>query len=146
MKLRYIICFFSLLLMFTLGYTISYGQMRRNDMFLPELERDLSFGPDRAAWSMRMVNAARHQTEAGQEPLFLVRTASAGMDTTTEAAFFVTSKDGLLTIYETDRKTVYLHTNIETDRLGQEEQERLRQGFYLSTELELFDYLENCTS
>ena len=61
-------------------------------------------------------------------------------------AFFIREEDGMITVYESDRETVYLHTNIYTRLLPQRERERLAEGFFVPSEVELFDCLENYTS
>lgn len=144
MKLRYIICFFVCAAAFTVTFYISYGLSGPSVSPKPASEQKLSAG-------MVQETIAQHGVEQGRgrEKTVYPSAASAqempvGADV--ESAFFVTAENGLVTVYERDRQTIYLHTNIEVGWLEPEEQLRLTEGFYVPTEMELYDCLENYTS
>lgn len=144
MKLRYIICFFACTAVFTATFYISYGLLRPS--VWPEQVSEQKLRPGRAQETIAMYGMEKGTGREERENLSEVpaRELPAGADV--ESAFFVTVEDGLVTVYENDRKTLYLHTNIEVGWLEQEEQLRLTEGFYVPTEMELYDCLENYTS
>ena len=53
---------------------------------------------------------------------------------------------GKLIVYKADRVTIYIQTDIEMDKLPEEEQESLKEGKYIIGVQELFNYLESCTT
>ena len=144
MRLRYIICFFGGAAIFTLVFCISYALQNRQTYPGVDPEQKLQAGLIRETLSVRAAERNATINEGQSESVMPVQEAPVGADV--EFAFFVTAKDGLITVYESDGQTVYLHTSIEINWLETEEQHRLLEGFYVPTELELFDYLENCTS
>lgn len=146
MKLRYIICFFACAVMFTVTFTISYGLLRPSVWPKTASEQGQKLQAAMAPEAIALRGMEKGPAWDGAEGLFAapVREVPAGADA--ESAFFVSAENGLVTVYEGDRKTIYLHTNIEIGRLEQEEQLRLVEGFYVPTEMELYDCLENYTS
>ncbi len=147
MKLRYIICFFSFICIFTFTYYISYGLLVRQ----PETgtqqaqEPTLSAEPVQESYAVQ----AAEKDETGEEedqnqPAVPVQESPASPEET--YAFFITAEDGTITVYEGDGQTVYLHTNIDIRPLPESEQHKLLKGFFVPSEVELFDYLENYTS
>lgn len=146
MKLRYIICFFACTAVFTVTFYISYGLLRPSVWPKSALEQKqkLQSGMVPGTVALRGTENGLGRDEMGDLPAVPAHGTPAGADA--ESAFFVTAEDGLVTVYESDRRTVYLHTNIEVGWLEQEEQLRLVEGFYVPTEMELYDCLENYTS
>lgn len=144
MKLRYVICFFACAAVFTVTFYISYGLLRPSVWPGPASEQRLHAGVAGEMIAMRGMEMGPGHNEIGNPSAALAQETPAGAEV--ESAFFVTAENGLVTVYESDRQTVYLHTNIEVGWLGQEEQLRLTEGFYVPTEMELYDCLENYTS
>lgn len=146
MKLRYIICFFACAAVFTVTFYISYGLLRPSVWPETASEQGQKLKAAMAPETIALCGMEKGPDRDGAEGLFAapVREVPAGADA--ESAFFVTAEDGLVTVYESDRKTLYLHTNIEAGWLDREEQLRLVEGFYVPTEMELYDCLENYTS
>ncbi len=60
--------------------------------------------------------------------------------------FFVTVKDGSVTVYYEDKETLYEDTDIPAEQLEPEDRERLAEGFFVETLEELFSILESYTS
>ncbi len=60
--------------------------------------------------------------------------------------YWVKSVAGRLMVYLADQVTVYIRTDIEVDKLPEEEQIALKTGKYITNMQELFNYLESCTS
>lgn len=63
-----------------------------------------------------------------------------------EYRFFLCEKNERITVYYSDRKTVYEYTEIEISTLPQEVQRKLQQGFYVKDAKELYSILEGYTS
>ncbi len=144
MKLRYIICFFVCTVVFTTTFYIGYGLLRPSAWPDPAAEQRLQAGNVQETIALRGMEKATSREETENPSAVSVQELPAGADV--ESTFFVTAENGLVTVYESDRKTLYLHTNIEVGWLEQEEQLRLMEGFYVPTEMELYDCLENYTS
>ena len=49
-------------------------------------------------------------------------------------------------MYHEDQKTPYEYTGIPVDALPEEEQQKLREGFFVKDEEELYSMLENFSS
>lgn len=60
--------------------------------------------------------------------------------------FYLIVLDGYITVYYSDKKTVYEYTDIEIQNLSEEEQNRLVDGFYVKDQEELYSVLESYTS
>lgn len=144
MKLRYIICFFACAAVFTATFYISYGLLRPSVWPESASEQKLQAGVVQETIALNGMEKGPGRVETGNQPAVPVQETPVGADV--ESAFFVTAENGLVTVYESDRQTVYLHTSIEIGWLEQEEQLRLVEGFYVPTEMELYDCLENYTS
>lgn len=144
MKLRYIICFFACAAVFTVTFTISYGLLRPSVRPEKASEQKLHAAMTPGTVALRGMEKSLGRDETGSLFVVPVQETPAGADV--ESAFFVTAENGLVTVYESDRETLYLHTNIEVGWLEKEEQLRLVEGFYVPTEMELYDCLENYTS
>ena len=144
MKLRYIICFFVCTVVFTITVYISYGLLRPSVWPESASQQKLQAGIPQETIAMHGMKNGLGQDETGKLSAVPVQETPVGAGV--EAAFFVTAENGLVTVYESDRQTIYLHTNIEVGWLEKEEQLRLLEGFYVPTEMELYDCLENYTS
>lgn len=60
--------------------------------------------------------------------------------------FYLIVQDGYVTVYYSDKKTVYEYTDIEIENLSEVEQNRLVDGFYVKDQEELYGVLESYTS
>lgn len=60
--------------------------------------------------------------------------------------FILLNDNGKVTVYHSDNVTVYLDTGISVDTLPQELQNQLMYGIRFTTEMELFEFLENYSS
>jgi len=60
--------------------------------------------------------------------------------------FYVVIENGCVTVYYSDRKTPYEHTDIFEEALPEDEVDKLRKGVYVEGEEELYGMLESLTS
>ncbi len=60
--------------------------------------------------------------------------------------YYVVSEDNVIKIYNSDKKQLFTDTGISTEDLNEESREKLKQGFYIETIHELYNYLESVTS
>lgn len=63
-----------------------------------------------------------------------------------EEGFFLKSENGEVVIFHRDQVTPYENTGIQSDVLPEDEQEKLREGFFVADEKELYSILENLSS
>lgn len=63
-----------------------------------------------------------------------------------EHEFYLCDVEGEVVVYYSDKDTVFEYTGIKTNNLGQEEQIRLKIGYYVSDEEELYALLESYSS
>lgn len=60
--------------------------------------------------------------------------------------YYLVSEDSFLIIFLKDQKTIYLYTHIPIMDFPEEQQERLREGIWFDSMLDVFHYLESYTS
>lgn len=60
--------------------------------------------------------------------------------------YCLVSEDGFLLVFRKDQDNVCLYTHIPITDFPKEEQDRLREGIWFSTMLEIYSYLESYTS
>ena len=60
--------------------------------------------------------------------------------------FFMMDAGGEVVVYYSDKRTVFMHTGIPADMLGADERERLKVGYYIDNEEELYALLESYSS
>ena len=60
--------------------------------------------------------------------------------------FFLKEEEGQVVVYHEDQKTPYEYTGILIDNLPEEEQQKLKEGFFVKDEEELYSMLENFSS
>ncbi|ROR29320.1 BofC-like protein [Mobilisporobacter senegalensis] len=60
--------------------------------------------------------------------------------------YYLVVLDGYITVYYSDKKTVYEYTDIELTNLSEEEQNKLVDGYYVKDQEELYGILEGYTS
>ena len=124
MKPKYMIGFFSVLVIFaallSAGYRMSYSRV---------LEKQAAL--EQSAADTRSVEAETDQT--GEEP-------------EGEAGFFLWELQGYVAVYTGDRRTLYEFTEIPVNDLPGELQHEIVAGKYISSEDELYGFLENYSS
>lgn len=60
--------------------------------------------------------------------------------------YYLVSEDGFLLVFLKDRTTIYLYTHMPLMDFPEKEQERLREGIWFSSMIEVLNYLESYTS
>jgi len=60
--------------------------------------------------------------------------------------FYLVSETGYLLVFAQDQSTICLHTHIPITEFPEEEQEKLREGIWFESMMEVFHYLESYTS
>lgn len=65
---------------------------------------------------------------------------------TTIYNYFVISESNIIKIYNANRDALYIDTGIDIRNLEEPYQDELKQGFYIETVHELYNYLESVTS
>ncbi|BCN30585.1 BofC C-terminal domain-containing protein [Anaeromicropila herbilytica] len=60
--------------------------------------------------------------------------------------YYLAVQDGLITVYYSDKKTVYEYTEIEVNKLSEEDQIELNHGKYIKNADELYGVLESYSS
>lgn len=60
--------------------------------------------------------------------------------------YYLTSQDGFIVVYYSDKKTVYEYTSVSVENLSQSEQTEIKNGIYVKDLEELYSLLENYSS
>lgn len=60
--------------------------------------------------------------------------------------FYLVSETGYLLVFAQDQSTICLHTHIPITEFPEREQEKLREGIWFESMMEIFQYLESYTS
>lgn len=60
--------------------------------------------------------------------------------------YFLIEENGMLVVYEQDRETVMLETNISLHGVDEATQRQLQEGIWITDEKELYDFLESYSS
>ncbi len=63
-----------------------------------------------------------------------------------EHQYYICDVNGEVVVYYSDKSTVYEYTGIRTDSLSEDEQVRIRIGYFVSDEEELYSLLESYSS
>ena len=63
-----------------------------------------------------------------------------------ENEYYLCDEDGEVVVYYNDKKTVYEYTGIKTNNLSDEDRIRIKIGYYVSDEEELYSLLESFSS
>lgn len=84
-------------------------------------------------------SAGVNRTNAGQR-------RQSAENSEAEQSYYLVAEDGFLLVFLRDRKTICLYTHMPLMDFSVSEQERLREGIWFSSMLEVFNYLESCTS
>ena len=64
----------------------------------------------------------------------------------TETCYYIKAKDGYVTVYQADQKTVYEYTSIVVEELPDELQNGLKDGIKVLTLGQVYGFLENYSS
>jgi len=67
------------------------------------------------------------------------------METTSER-YYLVSETGFLLVFAQDQSTICLYTHIPITDFPEKEQDRLREGIWFPSMMEVFQYLESYTS
>lgn len=78
------------------------------------------------------------------ENQLIIRKVVAGRAAIT--GYYLTIEEGFLVVYNEDRTSIFLHTNIAEDELPADAVDALQAGINLENADALYDYLETCTS
>ena len=167
---KYRICLFFILIVgifvsSALGYTVgrqrgmALERARQEEQSLPE-----TLSEDHEASNQREVAAGRGDQRSGQKDLGdledleeLEAGSKSGKDAENaeneegagreeEQEYYLVAEDGFLLVFLKDRKTICLYTHLPLVDFSVSEQERLREGIWFSSMIEVFNYLESCTS
>ncbi len=60
--------------------------------------------------------------------------------------YYVICEDNIIKIYHSDRTTLFADTGIDISNISEEHKNELKNGFYIETVHELYNYLESVTS
>jgi len=60
--------------------------------------------------------------------------------------YILLEEKGYVAVYHTDRKTLYASTDILVSELPEELQEEIKEGKYIGSEEQLYNFLENYSS
>lgn len=63
-----------------------------------------------------------------------------------EHEYYICDVNGEVVVYYSDKSTIYEYTGIRTDSLSEDEQVRMRIGYFISDEEELYSLLESYSS
>ncbi|WP_432628489.1 hypothetical protein [Brotaphodocola sp.] len=167
---KYRICLFFILIVgifvsSALGYTVgrqrgmALERARQEEQSLPE-----TLPEDHEASNRREVAAGRGDQRSGQKGLEDLEASEkleagsnsgknaenaeseAGAGREEEQEYYLVAEDGFLLVFLKDRKTICLYTHLPLVDFSVSEQERLREGIWFSSMIEVFNYLESCTS
>ena len=76
--------------------------------------------------------------------------AAAGMDqiqhSLVQEEYYLVAEDGFLLVFLKDQETICLYTHVPLMDFPAAEQDRLREGIWFPTMMEVFQYLESYTS
>lgn len=60
--------------------------------------------------------------------------------------YYITANNGVITVYYSDKKSVYEYTTIKVDQLPSKDQQKIYSGIYVKDDEELYGLLENYSS
>lgn len=63
-----------------------------------------------------------------------------------EKQYYLVSETGFLLVFTRDKSTICLYTHIPISDFPEEEQDKLREGIWFSSMMEVYNYLESYTS
>ena len=125
MKKKYMIGFFAVIFIFsvllTAGYQISYDHVTRQQAAL-----------DHEVTDTRSITAEGAAVEGNGED--------------SEEGYYLCEMQGFVTVYLSDRQTIYELTEIPLSDLPEEVRQEIAAGKYIPTQEELYGFLENYSS
>jgi len=125
---KYIICLILFLIVstacLTAGYMMFRGSQQESAQGVPatELETDTVT----ADQIVSVQEGVSHEAKGGE--------------------YYLVSEDGFLLVFHKDRETISLHTHLLLMEFPESEQDRLREGIWFDSMLEVYNYLESHTS
>lgn len=135
---KYYICFFILaVLLVTAIFTGSYFYLYR-----PQPEQAIPNGVMESETVIEdNVVINQRQVEKREVDVFRPQESSE-----TEKQYYLVAEDGFLLVFAKDRDTVCLDTHMPLSEFPEQEQQRLLEGIWFSTMIEIFNYLESYSS
>ena len=91
-------------------------------------------------------NAKMQEKIAGEDTGDTTEEAAESMSYVSNDKYYLTSEDGRIVIYESDRNTLYCETAIRTEHLPKQIKESIADGMTFQSEKELYEFLENYSS
>lgn len=110
------------------GYMAKQYDGRREVLYAKETELQTEFETETAAEEHVVVNQEQVLHETVTEEYYLV------------------AEDGFLLVFLKDKKTICLYTHVPVMDFPSGERDRLREGIWFSSMMEVFNYLESYTS
>lgn len=86
--------------------------------------------------------------ETEEEEVEAARVKGVGHETkeAVKEEYYLVSEDGFLLVFLKDQKTIHLYTHVPLMDFPEKEQEKLREGIWFPSMMEVFQYLESYTS
>ena len=93
-------------------------------------------------------SAPKTEAESGEKGVEAARVEGIGHETEApiREEYYLVSEDGFLLVFLKDKKTINLYTHVPLMDFPQKEQEKLREGIWFPSMMEVFQYLESYTS
>lgn len=97
----------------------------------------------------------RAQSEAAPETAFVTETVTEDqmvanqqkvIHETVAEEYYLVAEDGVLLVFLKDKKTISLYTHVPLMDFPAKERDRLREGIWFPSMMEVFNYLESYTS
>jgi|InofroStandDraft_1065614.scaffolds.fasta_scaffold23749_2 hypothetical protein len=132
---RYVICLFLFIGVSAVCLTAGYFVARRH--------QDTSFS---SAEELEIETIGTAEvTESAPENLAAANRSQVRHETVKEE-YYLVSEDGFLLVFGKDKETICLYTHIPLLEFPEREQERLREGIWFPSMMEVIHYLESYTS
>lgn len=88
-----------------------------------------------------------YETETVTEPRLVINQREVEpVSADPKEEFYLVSETGYLLVFAQDKSTICLHTHIPITEFPEKEQDRLREGIWFESMMEIFLYLESYTS
>lgn len=126
---KYRICFYLFFAVSIVCFMIGYSAVRY----------EKNAGTGQAAESTVMTETAMESREAANQEQVSHSLQDA-------RAYYLVSENGFLLVFSGDQEEACLYTHVPIMEFPESEQERLREGIWFPTMMEVFQYLESYTS
>lgn len=151
---KYYICFFILAALLVAAiFTGTYFYMFRPEpeLAFPNGVMESESAPiDNMVINQRLVEKRIMDGDSAIAPETMGLMEEIPLETQTEAApetqYCLVAEDGFLLVFAKDRYTVCLDTHMPLSEFPETEQQKLLEGIWFSTMLEIFNYLESYSS